>query len=131
MSKDRTLYRRRWRGRERTHRRPAGSTRGLPRTPIADECIGTAMLYSSGTTGRPKGVLRPLAENPPSKPMPLFEFVRRLWQYRDGMIYLSPAPLYHSAPSAAVGAALRQGATVIVMEHFDPEQYLALIEKYR
>jgi len=107
------------------------ATKEYPDTPIDDEWLGTAMLYSSGTTGRPKGVLRPLAENPPSQPMPLFEFVRRLWQYRDGMVYLSPAPLYHSAPSAAVGAALRQGATVIVMEHFDPEQYLALIEKYR
>jgi long-chain acyl-CoA synthetase len=107
------------------------ATADFPDTPIPDEWLGTAMLYSSGTTGRPKGVLRPLAENPPSQPMPLFEFVRRLWQYRDGMIYLSPAPLYHSAPQAAVGAAIRQGGTVIVMEHFDPEQYLALIEKFR
>jgi long-chain acyl-CoA synthetase len=51
------------------------ATRGLPRTPIADEYIGTAMLYSSGTTGRPKGILRPLAENPPAEQMPLFNFL--------------------------------------------------------
>jgi long-chain acyl-CoA synthetase len=107
------------------------ATRGLPDTPIADESLGTAMLYSSGTTGRPKGILRPLPENPPSQPLPLFYFLQNLWQYRDGMIYLSPAPLYHSAPQAAVGLTIRMGGTVIIMEHFDPEQYLALIEKYK
>src|SRR5262245_41873252 len=47
------------------------------------------------------------------------------------MIYLSPAPLYHSAPHAAVGLTIRNGGTAIIMEHFDPEQYLALIEKHR
>jgi long-chain acyl-CoA synthetase len=106
------------------------ATRGLPRTPIADEYIGTAMLYSSGTTGRPKGILRPLAENPPAEQMPLFNFLQKLWQYREGMIYLSPAPLYHSAPQAAVNLAIRIGATVIIMESFDPERYLELVEKW-
>ncbi len=47
------------------------------------------------------------------------------------MVYLSPAPLYHAAPQAAVSLAIQAGGTVIVMEHFDPEQYLALVEKYR
>lgn len=106
------------------------ATRGLPRTPIADEYIGTAMLYSSGTTGRPKGILRPLAENPPAQQMPLFDFLQKLWLYREGMIYLSPAPLYHSAPQAAVNLAIRIGATVIIMESFDPERYLELVEKW-
>jgi len=102
-----------------------------PDTPISDESLGTPMLYSSGTTGRPKGILRPLAENPPSQPLPLFDFLIRLWRYRDGMIYLSPAPLYHSAPQAAVSLTIRQGGTAIIMERFDPEAYLALVEKYR
>ena len=102
-----------------------------PDTPIADESLGTPMLYSSGTTGRPKGILRPLPENPPSQPLPLFDFLVRLWRYRDGMIYLSPAPLYHSAPQAAVSLTIRQGGTAIIMERFDPEAYLALVEKYR
>jgi long-chain acyl-CoA synthetase len=106
------------------------ATRGLPKTTIADEYIGTAMLYSSGTTGRPKGILRPLAENPPAQQMPLFDFLQKLWQYREGMIYLSPAPLYHSAPQAAVNLAIRIGATVIIMESFDPERYLELVEKW-
>ena len=103
----------------------------FPDTPIADEWLGTPMLYSSGTTGRPKGILRPLPENPPSKPLPLFDFLVKLWQYRDGMTYLSPAPLYHSAPQAAVSLTIRHGGTAIIMEKFDPEAYLALIEKYR
>ena len=80
------------------------ATSGLPKTPIADEGIGTAMLYSSGTTGRPKGILRPLPEQPPERQMPLFDFLQKLWHYREGMIYLSPAPLYHSAPSISPSA---------------------------
>lgn len=104
---------------------------GLPDTPIADESLGVGMLYSSGTTGRPKGILRPLPDTPPSEPLPLYTFLDRLWQYREDMIYLSPAPLYHSAPQAAVGLAIRCGATSVIMEHFEPLEYLALVEKYR
>jgi long-chain acyl-CoA synthetase len=107
------------------------ATAGLPRTPIADQAIGTAMLYSSGTTGRPKGILRPLPEQPPSQQLPLFDFLQKLWQYREGMIYLSPAPLYHSAPQAAVNLTIRMGGTVIIMESFDPQRYLELIERWR
>ena len=103
---------------------------GLPKTPVENECVGTAMLYSSGTTGRPKGILRPLPEQPPSQQLPLFDFLQKLWQYREGMIYLSPAPLYHSAPQAAVNLAIRMGATVIIMESFDPQRYLELIETW-
>src|ERR1700758_5543966 len=108
----------------------AEATAGLPSTPIADECVGTAMLYSSGTTGRPKGILRPLPELPPSQQLPLFDFLEKLWHYREGMVYLSPAPLYHSAPQAAVNLTIRMGGTVIIMEKFDPEFYLALVEKW-
>jgi len=104
---------------------------GYPGTPIADEALGTPMLYSSGTTGRPKGILRPLPENPPSEPLPLFHFLHKLWRYREAMTYLSPAPLYHSAPQAAVALTIRNGGTAVIMEKFDPEAYLALIEKYK
>ena len=107
------------------------ATAGFPHTPIADEYLGTGMLYSSGTTGRPKGILRPLPEGPPANPLPLYVFLNNLWRYRDGMVYLSPAPLYHSAPHAAVGLTIRQGGTAVIMEHFDPEQFLALVEKHR
>src|SRR5882757_7181913 len=64
------------------------ATSGLPATPIADESAGTAMLYSSGTTGRPKGIIRPLLEQPPSQQLPLFDFLQKLWRYREGMIYI-------------------------------------------
>ena len=104
---------------------------GLPGTPVADEALGTSMLYSSGTTGRPKGILRPLPENPPSEPIALFHFLNKLWQCEEGMVYLSPAPLYHSAPLANVSLAIRNGGTVIIMEHFDPLHYLALVEQYK
>ncbi|MBK8956985.1 MAG: AMP-binding protein [Proteobacteria bacterium] len=109
----------------------ASAVAAMPSTPIADERLGTAMLYSSGTTGRPKGILRPLPDTPPSEPLPLYHFLLKLWQYREGMVYLSPAPLYHSAPNTAVTLTMRVGGTSIVMERFDPEHYLALIEKYR
>src|SRR5574337_942177 len=102
-----------------------------PATPIADESLGTSMLYSSGTTGRPKGIVRPLPEQPASEPLPLMAFLHKLWRYREDMIYLSPAPLYHSAPNAAVSLTLNVGGTVVIMEHFDPEQYLSLIPKYK
>ncbi len=106
------------------------ATSGLPITPISDECIGTAMLYSSGTTGRPKGILRPLPELPAEQQLPLFDFLTKIWHYREGMIYLSPAPLYHSAPQAAVNLTIKMGGTVIIMERFDPEHYLSLIPKW-
>ncbi|MEY4752143.1 MAG: hypothetical protein RIQ60_4357 [Pseudomonadota bacterium] len=108
----------------------AQATAPFPATPIADEWLGTAMLYSSGTTGRPKGIQRPLPEQPPVEPLPLFKFLHGLWQCREGMVYLSPAPLYHAAPQANVSLVIRNGGTAVIMEQFDAEHYLQLVERY-
>jgi long-chain acyl-CoA synthetase len=89
------------------------------------------MLYSSGTTGRPKGILRPLPEQPPAQKLPVYDAVMNLWRCREGMIFLSPAPLYHVAPHAGVAFAIHLGGTAIIMEHFDAEQFLRLVERYR
>ena len=109
----------------------ADAVGAFPAEPVPDEQIGAALLYSSGTTGRPKGILRPLPEGPPGTPLPVMAFVRLLFGMREGMVYLSPAPLYHSAPQASVAVSLRMGSTVVVMEHFDAEQFLALVERHR
>jgi long-chain acyl-CoA synthetase len=107
------------------------ATADSPATPLPDESLGAAMLYSSGTTGRPKGVLRPLPDQPPAVPLSALAARLNVWRFREGQIYLSPAPLYHSAPLAGVGGTIRRGGTAIVMERFDPERFLALVERYR
>ena len=107
------------------------ATSAYPDTPIADEALGNAMLYSSGTTGRPKGILRPLPEQPPSQALPVYDFLEKLWFFREGVTYLSPAPLYHAAPHVAINLTIRLGGTAIIMEHFDAAQYLRLVEQYK
>jgi long-chain acyl-CoA synthetase len=104
---------------------------GFPETPVADEMLGNAMLYSSGTTGRPKGILRPLPEQPPFQALPAYEALSQLWRFHESLIYLSPAPLYHAAPHVGVNLTIRLGGTAIIMERFDPETFLRLIETYR
>ncbi len=104
---------------------------GQPDQPVPDESLGAAMLYSSGTTGQPKGVLRPLPEAEPGQALPVMEFVKAMFGFREGMTYLNPAPLYHSAPQASVSASLRMGCTNVIMEHFDAARWLALVEKYK
>src|SRR4029079_4108902 len=90
-----------------------------------------AMLYSSGTTGQPKGILRPLADMAPAEAMPVMTFVKVMFGFREDQTCLSPAPLYHSAPQASVSANVRMGSTSVIMERFDPEQWLQLVEKYK
>jgi long-chain acyl-CoA synthetase len=102
-----------------------------PEVPVDDEQLGAAMLYSSGTTGRPKGILRPLPDVHPGAQLPIMAFVTGIFQLNDHMRYLSPAPLYHSAPLASVSGAVRLGSPAVIMEHFDPVFFLALVERYR
>ena len=99
--------------------------------PIADEFEGSDMLYSSGTTGRPKGVKLPITGEPLGTPRSPIDLLGTLYDITDTSIYLSPAPLYHSAPLRFNMGVLRKGATSIVMERFDPEGALALIERHK
>src|SRR4051794_628111 len=101
-----------------------------PPEPVEDEQLGAAMLYSSGTTGRPKGILRPLPDIHPGDALPVMEFVKAMFRFREGMRYLSPAPLYHSAPQASVSASMRLGSTSVIMERFDPKEFLDLVARY-
>ncbi|MET8004708.1 AMP-binding protein [Nonomuraea glycinis] len=103
---------------------------GQPVTPIDDECQGTDMLYSSGTTGMPKGIKPALAHAPLTEPGMLYRLIQGLFAPSADSVYLSPAPLYHAAPLRYSLTFQRLGATVVVMERFDPEEYLRLIEKY-
>lgn len=104
----------------------------MPDTPIPDERAGIDMLYSSGTTGRPKGVRVALPEDTDIAAGTVLEMLARgLYGLGPDSIYLSPAPLYHAAPLRWSMTVQRLGGTVVMMEHFDPEAALAAIERYR
>ena len=103
----------------------------FPSHPLTVESTGATMLYSSGTTGRPKGVLRPLPGTKPWEEDARLAGTSQVYGFRDGMVYLSPAPMYHAAPLAFSVLAQRFGGTVVMMEHFDPARALTLIEQHR
>ncbi len=105
----------------------------MPVTPIDDETGGSAMLYSSGTTGRPKGVKRAalVGDQPIDAVNGLATIGQALFGMEPDMVYLSPAPLYHAAPLGWSMAVQSLGGTVVMMERFDAEAALGYIERYK
>lgn len=99
--------------------------------PLPDRVEGIDMLYSSGTTGMPKGVAREWQPVPLGEGVGLGITIQMLFGGSSESIYLSPAPLYHAAPLRFTLGIHALGGTVVVMESFDPEQAIALIEKYQ
>jgi long-chain acyl-CoA synthetase len=102
-----------------------------PAEPIDDEVEGHAMLYSSGTTGYPKGIKYKLERRPIGDAPLAVDTFKAIYGMSEDSVYLSPAPLYHSAPLQFSMVVLRLGATVVIMEKFDPIDALRAIERYR
>ncbi|HEX7872641.1 MAG TPA: acyl-CoA synthetase, partial [Sphingobium sp.] len=102
-----------------------------PGRKLDEEWLGTTMVYSSGTTGKPKGILRPLWNMHPDRGSPAIQFVAEAFGFGPDMVYLSPAPLYHGAPLASTMATTQAGGTVVMMERFDAEEALRQIERYK
>ncbi|AFE15210.1 long-chain-fatty-acid--CoA ligase [Mycobacterium tuberculosis RGTB327] len=101
-----------------------------PDTPIEDEREGDLLQYSSGTTGRPKGIKRELPHVSPDAAPGMMPALLDFWMDADS-VYLSPAPMYHTAPSVWTMSALAAGVTTVVMEKFDAEGALDAIQRYR
>lgn len=104
----------------------------MPTARISDEMMGAPMLYSSGTTGRPKGIRRPLEHGQPIDEENALQVLSGVFAaMTSDSIYLSPAPLYHAAPLNWTLAALGMGVTIVCMVKFDAEEYLQLVEKHK
>ena len=104
---------------------------GAPPSPISDSSQGLDMLYSSGTTGRPKGVKWPMSGTLVGMRTMLVQLLAPLFGYGRESRYLSPAPLYHAAPLRHSMTVIKLGGCAFVMQQFDAEQALHWIEHHR
>lgn len=104
---------------------------GAADEPLPSQPAGSDMLYSSGTTGRPKGIKVPLMGRQVDEPNPFAMLFAHLYGFNADTVYLSPAPIYHAAPLRFCGFVQSMGGTAVVMERFDADDALAAIEKYR
>ncbi len=104
----------------------------VPDAPLTDQPRGQDMLYSSGTTGRPKGIKPPLPDGQVDQiPDPYTAVFTPMYGFDTDTVYLCPAPLYHAAPLRFCGTITSTGGTVVLMDRFDAETSLELIERYR
>ena len=103
----------------------------MPSVAVEDEMTGMPMLYSSGTTGRPKGVRRPLPGVRAVEGPPAVLALAAGFGYRPDDRYLNVGPLYHAAPITFSTVNHRIGATVVLMPRFEAEDALRHIERYR
>ncbi len=106
---------------------------GFPAEPLAEEPRGESMLYSSGTTGRPKGIKRKASGLPISDPASVpavIHLLTGLFGFDADAVYLSPAPLYHAAPLGFTTGVQSLGGTCVIMERFDAARALELIDEY-
>lgn len=101
-----------------------------PVTPIDDEIEGDLLQYSSGTTGQPKGIRRALTHQSPAEVPGLMAALVGFWMHPEA-VYLSPAPLYHTAPSVWTMQTQAGGITTVILDKFSPEGALEAIQKYR
>jgi long-chain acyl-CoA synthetase len=104
---------------------------GQPDTPLTDETEGIYMFYSSGTTGRPKGIKPPLTGAPFGTGTMIEPLLKGFYGFGEDTVYLCPAPLYHAAPLGWSLGTQRMGGAVVVMERFDAALALELVERHR
>ncbi|WP_431270834.1 AMP-binding protein [Dankookia sp. P2] len=102
-----------------------------PAAPLPERPVGRGFLYSSGTTGLPKGIRRPLVPYE-QRDAPEWDMTwKGFYGFGEDTVYLCPAPLYHAAPNRYVYRTLTEGGTVVVLRKSDPAQCLATIERFR
>ena len=102
-----------------------------PAEPLAGRSRGNSMLYSSGTTGRPKGVRTEMADVPPEVPTARGPMMRGVWGFDENSVFLNPGPFYHAAPLRIMMIVQRYGGTVIGFRKFDAARILSAIERHR